>query len=319
GSPERPAPDVPVAMPDAAPYSDYLDWLGRRDARVDEDAWSERLDGLEHGTLVGKIAPPVAADTADSVDTVDTDKTSGTDGPGRGECLREVTGEMSDNSAVSPSALLDRAAEAGVTPNTMLQAAWSLSLASLTGDSDVLFGTTVSGRPTELPGIGNTVGLFINTVPARATVDPEQDLNGLLGTIGRTQARMSAHDATPLVRIEQLAGCGALFDSLVVHDNFPAAGSGDSGADADPDTISVGEIHTDGRTDFPVSVVSPPGDTFRIVLAYRPDLVDRQFIDLAHRTLVKGLASYAIPDIIEIVDEFPLTGVGKVSKKAQQT
>ncbi|HIW90698.1 MAG TPA: AMP-binding protein [Candidatus Corynebacterium avicola] len=31
-----------------------------------------------------------------------------------------------------------------------------------------------------------------------------------------------------------------------------------------------------------------------------------------------GLASYAIPDIIEIVDEFPLTGVGKVSKKAQQ-
>ncbi|WP_084680640.1 (2,3-dihydroxybenzoyl)adenylate synthase [Corynebacterium terpenotabidum] len=31
-----------------------------------------------------------------------------------------------------------------------------------------------------------------------------------------------------------------------------------------------------------------------------------------------GLASFAVPDIIDIVDEFPLTGVGKVSKKAQQ-
>jgi len=31
-----------------------------------------------------------------------------------------------------------------------------------------------------------------------------------------------------------------------------------------------------------------------------------------------GLASFAIPDIIDIVEEFPLTGVGKVSKKAQQ-
>ena len=266
-------------LPDAAPYSDYLDWLGRGDARVDEDAWSERLDGLEHGTLVGKIAPP-PADTAD--DGTD-------DAPQSGESLLEVTSGEDTDGPVSPSALLSRAAEAGVTPNTLLQAAWSLSLASLTGDSDVLFGTTVSGRPTELPGIGNTVGLFINTVPARVTVDKDQDLNGLLSTIGRTQARMSAHDATPLVRIEQLAGCGPLFDSLVVHDNFPAADTSD---EADPDTISVGEIHTDGRTDFPVSVVSPPGDTFRIVLAYRPDLVDRQFIDLAHRTLVKVLESF---------------------------
>ena len=262
-------------LPDAAPYSDYLDWLGRRDARVDEDAWSERLDGLAHGTLVREIAPP-PADTADD----DTD-----DAPQRGESLREVTGDGS----LSPDALLSRASEAGVTPNTLLQAAWSLSLSSLTGDSDVLFGTTVSGRPTELPGISNTVGLFINTVPARVTVDKDQDLNGLLSTIGRTQARMTAHDATPLVRIEQLAGCGPLFDSLVVHDNFPAADTSD---DADPDTISVGGIHTDGRTDFPVSVVSPPGDTFRIVLAYRPDLVDSRFIDLAHRTLVRVLESF---------------------------
>ncbi len=33
----------------------------------------------------------------------------------------------------------------------------------------------------------------------------------------------------------------------------------------------------------------------------------------------EGLASFAVPDVIEIVDEFPLTGVGKVSKKEQQT
>ncbi|MGP9610737.1 (2,3-dihydroxybenzoyl)adenylate synthase [Corynebacterium sp. AOP36-E1-14] len=32
----------------------------------------------------------------------------------------------------------------------------------------------------------------------------------------------------------------------------------------------------------------------------------------------QGLASFAVPDVIDVVDEFPVTGVGKVSKKAQQ-
>lgn len=40
--------------------------------------------------------------------------------------------------------------------------------------------------------------------------------------------------------------------------------------------------------------------------------------ELKRHTRDQGLASFAIPDIIEFVHEFPLTGVGKVSKKHQQ-
>ena len=40
----------------------------------------------------------------------------------------------------------------------------------LTGQHDVAFGTTVSGRPAEVAGAESMVGLLINTVPVRATI-----------------------------------------------------------------------------------------------------------------------------------------------------
>ena len=64
------------------------------------------------------------------------------------------------------------AASAGVTLNTMVQVAWGIVLGALTGRSDVVFGGTVSGRPPEIPGIESMVGLFINTIPVRVTLDP---------------------------------------------------------------------------------------------------------------------------------------------------
>lgn len=50
------------------------------------------------------------------------------------------------------------------------------------------------------------------------------------------------------------------------------------------------------------------------------DPVDAGLTPTALRKFAReaGLASFAVPDIIDIVDEFPLTGVGKISKKDQQ-
>ena len=55
------------------------------------------------------------------------------------------------------------------TVSTVLQGAFAQLLMSLTGQRDVAFGTTVSGRPDEVVGADSMVGLLINTVPVRAT------------------------------------------------------------------------------------------------------------------------------------------------------
>jgi non-ribosomal peptide synthetase component F/aryl carrier-like protein len=266
----------------AASYGAYLDRLADRDTTADEDAWRDHLDGVPAGTLVHTLAPKNEPSHGDAG--------SGT----------ETVTEVADSALRAE--LTARAREVGVTPNTLLQTAWALTLASLTGRDDTVSGTTLSGRPTDLPGIDRTVGLFITTLPARVTVDRAGTVADLMRTVGQDSARMSGHDATPLVRVEQLAGVGSLFDTLVVYDNFPSlpttpttpATPADSAVD--DGRLTVAGIHTDGQTDFPLSVVAPPpapDGTAGIVLAHRPDLVDPNFVYLAHRTLTAVLEAVA--------------------------
>lgn len=78
-----------------------------------------------------------------------------------------------------------------------------------------------------------------------------------------------------------------------------------------------------------VSVVGAPdevlGEKIHAFIIPRPEFrADPHAAGLTATKLRKfvraaGLASFAVPDIIDIVDSFPLTGVGKVSKKQQQT
>ncbi|WP_297007998.1 condensation domain-containing protein [uncultured Corynebacterium sp.] len=294
------------ALPTAAPFADHLDWLAGRDASgetaADDLAWRGRLGVGDGGTVDGTIIHDLAPATAGDLERAGT-----------------VTRETVDELTV-PESLAQRARTAGVTGNTLLQAAWALTLTALTGREDVLFGTTVSGRPTQLPGIEQTVGLFINTLPVRVTLDDAAragTVTDLLRGIGRTQAAMTAHESTPLVRVEQLAGGGPLFDTLVVFDNFPSL---PRVAPTD-DRIGVADVHVDGMTSFPLSCVAPPtgpGEPMRVVLAHRPDLVDAAFVALARDTLTRVLVAFVDdPTVGEVLaglprwerrDAAPLTG-----------
>ena len=107
--------------------------------------------------------------------------------------------------------------------NTVLQAAWGLLAGALTGRDDVVFGAVVAGRPPELPGVETMLGLFINTVPVRryqldpAWSRPEQ----LWARLQDQQSALLAYHYLGLAQIQRAAGPGAVFDTLVVYENYP--------------------------------------------------------------------------------------------------
>ena len=68
----------------------------------------------------------------------------------------------------------------GLTLNTLAQGAWALLLSRASGEKDVVFGVTVSGRPPELPGVEAILGLFINTLPARVRLPDEASVSSWL-------------------------------------------------------------------------------------------------------------------------------------------
>ena len=61
-----------------------------------------------------------------------------------------------------------------LTINTFVQGAWALLLSRYSGEKDVLFATVSAGRPSSLNGADTMVGLFINTLPFRVLVSPEE-------------------------------------------------------------------------------------------------------------------------------------------------
>ncbi|GAA3544171.1 hypothetical protein GCM10022222_29800 [Amycolatopsis ultiminotia] len=230
------------SVPPRRPYHDYLGWLAGQDTDAVREAWAQAFAGLASPTLLA--APDPARPPEVPAET-------------------ELT-------VPDTTALTALARQCGVTLSTVLQAAWALALGRLTGTTDVVFGTVVSGRPGELAGVESMIGLFVNTVPVRIRLGERDTAAELLGRVHREQAGLLAHQHLGLGDIQRAAGIGELFDTLLVVENYPvdpAAGRSAAG-------LSVSGVTGQDATHYPVSVlVAPSGAGLRILVKHRLDLV----------------------------------------------
>ncbi|CAL9410138.1 amino acid adenylation domain-containing protein [Streptomyces sp. ICN988] len=235
-------------LPRVRPFRDYLGWLAGRDREAGERAWREALAGLDEPF---RVAPAAS---------------------GR---VPVVPGQVDLTLTPQQTArLTERARELGVTLNTVAQAAWAIVLSKLVGRSDVVFGVTVSGRPPELDGVENMVGLFINTLPLRIGLDPAEPLAELLARLQAEQARLLDHQYLGLTRIQELAGVGELFDSALVFENYPldAARATQDGPSAPRHGVRVTGVETQDGMHYPLGLIVKPGRGLRFRVDFRPDV-----------------------------------------------
>lgn len=125
--------------------------------------------------------------------------------------------------ASDAGALRALARRSGATPGVLLQAIWGLILARWTGRDDVVFGIVTSGRTIATPGIERLVGMFVNTLPVRVTLEDDDTFTALLARLQRQSDAGSAHDHVGLAAIQAASALPAgLIDHLLVLENFPA-------------------------------------------------------------------------------------------------
>ncbi|MGW4488941.1 non-ribosomal peptide synthase/polyketide synthase [Amycolatopsis sp. NPDC004368] len=227
-------------LPPALPYRGYLAWLREKDEATAKAAWRDALAGLAEPTRLAPADP-------DRVPALPRQRTL--------ELSREATAELTK-----------LARERGLTVNTLVQTAWGLLLASLTGRTDVVFGATVAGRPPELPGVERMLGLFINTVPVRVRHDPAEPLAALLARVQEEQAALLPHQHVGLADIQREAGLGELFDTLVVFESYPGAGDGPS------DGLHATIVDHRDSTHYPLTWAVEPAQRLRLTAEYRADL-----------------------------------------------
>ncbi|GLF99156.1 non-ribosomal peptide synthetase [Streptomyces yaizuensis] len=203
--------DTRAALPAVRPFGEFLAWLAAEDREASVRAHARALEGLAGPTLV---APD---DTA-------TDDSTGDNSTGDEADTAADTGYGVLDAALAPAEageLLRRAAALGRTPNSVVQAVWAAVLAELTGSTDVVFGTTVSGRPATLPGVESMVGLFINTLPVRARCTPWMSLADVVSGLQSAQEALLAHHHAALADLHDATGLGVLFDTLLVFQSSP--------------------------------------------------------------------------------------------------
>jgi amino acid adenylation domain-containing protein len=189
-----------AGLPAAPPYRDYLAWLAGTDESAALREWGAALDGAAP-TLIAAPTPIEAWPAGRQADSPQT-----------------LEFELS---AALTTAVRRRARVTGVTVNTVAQAAWGLALARTAGADDVVFGAVVSGRPAELPGVEDMVGLLINTLPVRVRLRPGERAGELLRRLQDEQLRLAGQHHVRLADVQQQAGHGALFDSVLAFENYP--------------------------------------------------------------------------------------------------
>ncbi|WP_030344683.1 non-ribosomal peptide synthase/polyketide synthase [Streptomyces sp. NRRL S-1022] len=241
GGPE-PAPPV------RRPFADFLHWLREQDEPAAERHWAETLAGFTARTPLPYDRTPAEAHRARSAAAV------------HHELDARVSGR-----------LRQAAARAGLTVNTVVEGAWALLLARYSGRDDVVFGTTVSGRPAELPGVDGMIGMFINTVPARVRI-PAGPVLPWLRDLQDRQSDARRFDFLALPRIQAVGEVPSgepLFDSMVVFENYPV----DESATARTG-VRVEEVRADDATTFPWCLRAHLSERLGFDLAYDPDLFD---------------------------------------------
>ncbi|MGH8919838.1 MAG: AMP-binding protein, partial [Actinomycetes bacterium] len=185
------------------------------------------------------------------------------------------------------TAALERLArQRQVTLSSLVQTAWALLLARHTGHNDVVFGTTVSGRPAELPGAEDMIGLFINTVPVRVRLEPTEPVIDTAQRLQRATAELLTHQHLGLADIQRLTPHGELFDTLVVVENYPEPPQPATG-------LTVTEIGGSDPTHYPVTLAVAPGQRLTLTLEHRPDRIAARLAGALAARLARILTSVA--------------------------
>ncbi|MFE3141389.1 amino acid adenylation domain-containing protein [Streptomyces scopuliridis] len=251
--PESPAPPAP-----RGPFRDYLAWLADRDHAEGRAYWRGRLAGFTEPVALPYDRPAAWAH--------------------RGRSTARVEVPLTPAAASRATGFARRHR---ITLNALVQGAWSLLLAHHGGVRDVVFGATVSGRPAELPGAEEILGLFINTLPVRVDVDLDRPLVGWLRDIQERASEAREHEYVALRDVEtELPPGASLFESLVVFENYPV--DGDATA---RHGVALSDVDAIEATNYPLTLIAGAGagaaenDGLSMTLAYDPGLFDATTAD----------------------------------------
>ncbi len=238
------------------PFRNYIAWLQAQDQGEAARFWQETLAGFSTPLVLSQDQHPHRASH-------------------HGGQYAQVERVLAP---ATMHALQAMARQHRLTLNTVVQGAWALLLHGYTGANDVVFGSTMSGRPPTLAGVEDMVGSFINTLPVRTKIRPAQPLVAWLAALQARLFAMQPHQHTPLNQIQgwsEMPGGRSLFDTLLVFENYPLAPAGDG----TPVTLHVTDLDYREQSNYPLALLVVPQEALRLIAIFDTSRFSEAVID----------------------------------------
>jgi amino acid adenylation domain-containing protein/non-ribosomal peptide synthase protein (TIGR01720 family) len=246
------------SLPSPRPYLDYIRWLRKQNVHEAEAFWRAELRGFTAPTPLHFGRPATLA---------------------RDQSLTHQSHEIRLSASLTAD-LQSLAREHGLTLSTIIQGVWAILLSRYSGEDDVLFGVTLSGRPAELHGADAMVGLFINTLPRRIRVDGASEVMSWLKALQVRNAALLTYEHSSLAQVSawsDLPGGTRLFDSYVVFENYPI----DEMLRQTCGGVRLSAAELAHESSYPLQLVVFPDQELLLKILYDPRQCESQAVERA--------------------------------------
>jgi amino acid adenylation domain-containing protein/non-ribosomal peptide synthase protein (TIGR01720 family) len=219
------------------PYSNYIKWIQSQDHESAMQYWSMLLEEVEHIT---EIPFKKKQKTNDFV-----------------QQQVELVLNAKENDL-----LHTLASQYKVTPYTLLQTIWGIQLQKYNSIDYAVFGSVVSGRPPEIDGVEQMVGLFINTVPVK--IGRQTTFRDTVIEIQKQNNNTGQYEFIPLNEISAISSLKSeLINHLMIYENYPLEKQAEALNDINQ-TLAITKVENSERTNYDFTITVLPTETLTI-------------------------------------------------------
>ncbi|WP_337194240.1 amino acid adenylation domain-containing protein, partial [Paenibacillus sp. OT2-17] len=274
------------------PYGQYIEWLGRQDERAAKEYWSSYLAGFEQQTLLPGADALWKEPTPDSKEKEKEHVPSTTTSDTSKYISEKITVDLDPTWS---EAIHRIAKQQQVTINTLMQSVWGLILQKYNNNEDVIFGSVVSGRPTDIAGVEHMIGLFINTIPVRIQSERNATFVEVMRKTQEQALTSGTYDSFPLYEIQALTEQKQnLINHIMVFENYPVEEQVEQLGEVRPSAFEITNVEVVEQTNYDLDLIVMPDELFRIMFRYNANVYDRSTIER-----MQGHVLHVIEQIID--------------------
>lgn len=261
-------------LKEAYPYYHFINWLENQDTSASLKYWKDYLDGFE---TPSRFLRKKKFDNTLHHEIEETwiDENLSTR-------IKEVSSQLQ------------------ITINAMLQSCWGILFSKYIHAEDIVFGTVVSGRPPELAGVEEIVGLLINTIPMRMKIEKDLTYKELAQQVHAHFNKSQQYSYSPLTEIQaQTEVRNELIDHIFIMENYPVETNDDPD---NKDSLSIKNMEFVEETNYDFNVIVNPGDRYRVIFNYNKALFPAYFTKRLIRHYINVISQVVNNPAIKIAD-----------------